>query len=177
MKKPTLYLAGPDVFERRPDRTFETLLALCEQFGFEGLVPGDGGLAAGSEASGDLLAQRIYEANIDLIRRCDGVLANLAPFRNALEPDSGTVFEVGFAVALGKPVAGYNVCGRFEDRIAQACGREWVDGKPFDRTHGYLIESMGQGLNLMLSRSAGLHETVPQALTQLARKLLMPQAA
>lgn len=177
MKKPRIYLAGPDVFERRPEASFQALLSMCEQYGLQGLVPSDGGLSAGFTGTGDELAQRIYDANIELIRSCDAVLANLAPFRNALEPDSGTVFEVGFAIALGKPVAGYNVVGRFEDRIEAHCGREMHDGQPFDRTHGYLIESLGQGLNLMLSRSASLHATADEALARLAQQFDVHEAA
>jgi nucleoside deoxyribosyltransferase len=34
-------------------------------------------------------------------------MANLADFRGAGEPDSGTAFEIGFATALGKPVFAY----------------------------------------------------------------------
>ena len=34
------------------------------------------------------------------------MLANLEPFRGS-EPDSGTAFEVGYALALGKPVYAY----------------------------------------------------------------------
>ena len=51
-------------------------------------------------------AEGIYRANIGLIAEADALLANLNPFRGT-EPDSGTVFEIGYAIALGKRVVGY----------------------------------------------------------------------
>ena len=177
MKRACIYLAGPDVFERDPDKTFAALIALCDKYGFDGLVPSDGGLSNGLKLTGATLAQRIYEANIELIRSCDAVIANVAPFRNELEPDSGTVFEIGFATALGKPVAAYNVQGRFQDRVAAVCGREIHNGQPFCKQHGYLIEELGQGMNLMLARSSSLHEDVESAVAALALRFQTAQAA
>src|SRR3546814_6813976 len=59
----------------------------------------------------------IYRANIALIERADALLANLDFFRGP-EPDSGTCFEVRYAVATGKPVFGYiPAFGRFDERI------------------------------------------------------------
>jgi nucleoside deoxyribosyltransferase len=81
----------------------EHLKALCARHGFEGLYPLD---KAAPRAVRPDTAQWIYEANVALIRRADIVMANL-DFRGPGEPDSGTAFEVGFAVALQKPVWGY----------------------------------------------------------------------
>ena len=101
----TLYLAGPDVFRPDAEARGTALKAMCAQYGFEGLFPLDQSVP---EAITEPAAQAewIYAANIALIRRADAVLANLDFFRGA-EPDSGTCFEVGYAVALGKPVYGY----------------------------------------------------------------------
>jgi nucleoside 2-deoxyribosyltransferase len=52
------------------------------------------------------IAQQIYEANKRLINECDIVVANLNPFRGK-EPDSGTVWECGYATGLGKKVYAY----------------------------------------------------------------------
>ena len=98
-----IYLAGPDVFHPdAPERGAE-LKRLCAEYGFEGLFPLDNVI----EAAGPLeTARAIREANLELILKADAVIANLEPFRG-FEPDSGTVFEVGYAVALGKQVVGY----------------------------------------------------------------------
>ncbi|MCD6581983.1 MAG: nucleoside 2-deoxyribosyltransferase, partial [Desulfuromusa sp.] len=103
-----IYLAGPDVFLENAISHGETLKQKCSARGFEGLFPLD------NEAQGvtkEELAKNIREANIKLIKSCDIVIADLSPFRGP-EPDSGTVWEVGFAQALGKKVVGYCSDGR-----------------------------------------------------------------
>jgi nucleoside 2-deoxyribosyltransferase len=92
-----IYLAGPDVF--RPDVAAwaDSARELCRRYGFEPLLPID---------HGEATPERIFQANIDLIRKAQIVVANLDPFRGP-EPDSGTAFELGFALALGKKVCGY----------------------------------------------------------------------
>ena len=54
------------------------------------------------------MAEHIFTSNVAKLSEADGVIANLAPFRGH-EPDSGTVFEVGYAIARGIPVIGYGV--------------------------------------------------------------------
>jgi len=50
--------------------------------------------------------KEIYETCLHHIEKSRGVLANLSPF-NGIEPDSGTVMEVGYAHALGRPIYAY----------------------------------------------------------------------
>lgn len=108
--RPRIYLAGPDVFNPNAHAVFARLKTHCEDLGLEALVPIDVAhdQPTGAAVSRSDVAQRIFESNIALLRRADGVAANLQPFRG-LEPDSGTVFEVGFAVAMGLPVVAYGV--------------------------------------------------------------------
>jgi nucleoside 2-deoxyribosyltransferase len=80
------------------------------------------------------------------------VLANLNPFRGC-EPDSGTCVEVGFALALGKPVTGYlEGTESTVERVGRVQGGVDVgaDGRPRDH-EGLLIEDFGLPLNLMLA--------------------------
>lgn len=142
-----IYLAGPDVF--RPDAAAHgrRLLALCAEHGFTGVFPLEQALP--SIDSPARLARHIYEANIAKIDSCDAVLANLDFFRGA-EPDSGTCFEVGYAVARGKTIIGYvPETGSLAERIrrrhphmAGAAGRD---------AQGWELEEFGLPLNLMLS--------------------------
>ncbi len=104
-KEPRVYLAGFDVFRQDAKAHGEHLKQLCRDRGFVGLYPLDGQLP--SCLQGEEAARSIYSANVDLIRSADVVMANLDGFRGPGEPDSGTAFEVGFAVALAKPVWGY----------------------------------------------------------------------
>ena len=103
-----IYLAGPDVFKEKALLHGEILKQKCSAYGFEGLFPLDNKVQG---ATKEELAKNIRDANIKLIKSCDIVIANLSPFRGP-EPDSGTVWEVGFAQALGKKVVGYCSDGR-----------------------------------------------------------------
>ncbi|HJW27530.1 MAG TPA: nucleoside 2-deoxyribosyltransferase [Rhodocyclaceae bacterium] len=138
-----LYLAGPDVF--RPDALAwaEEARALCAAWGHQALIPLD---------NEETTAEGIYKANVGLLRAADGVIANLNPFRG-LEPDSGTCVEVGFALALGKPVIGHVRDARpLAERVAAAQGSAlgMADGRPTDRD-GLHVENFGLPLNLMLA--------------------------
>ena len=95
------------------------------------------------------------------MRSADAVLANLGRFRGA-EPDSGTVFEVGFACALGKPVWAY--FAEQQPLIEQVDHDE--QGYCAD---GFLVEDFGLPRNLMLACSwVGASETAEEAVAQLA---------
>lgn len=140
-----IYLAGPDVF--RPDVAAwaEAARATCRHHGFEPLLPID---------HGETSPERIFQANLDLIRKAQIVVANLDPFRGS-EPDSGTAFELGFALALGKKICGYVT--RLDDTVKRV---ELAEGKvkrlsghdehPTDR-NGMAIENFGLPCNLMLA--------------------------
>jgi nucleoside 2-deoxyribosyltransferase len=143
---PRLYLAGPDVF--RPDAAAHgrMLLELCTEHGFAGVFPLSDTLPDGLALPD--MARHIYQANLRHIDACDAVLANLDFFRGP-EPDSGTCFEIGYAVARGKPVVGYvPEGGSFAERIRLrhpgACGAGPVDAA------GWQLEEFGLPLNLML---------------------------
>ncbi len=143
-----LYLAGPDVF--RPDAAAHgrALVALCAEFGYTGVFPLDESLPADAPMDA-ATATRIYRANVAHIDGCDAVLANLDFFRGP-EPDSGTCFEVGYAVARGKPVVGYvPETGTFAERIRRrhphAVGQGMLDA------NGWQLEEFGLPLNLMLA--------------------------
>jgi nucleoside 2-deoxyribosyltransferase len=145
-----IYLAGPDVF--RPDALTwaEEARALFLQHGHQALIPLD---------NEETTAEGIFKANIALIAEADGVIANLNPFRG-LEPDSGTAFEVGCAIALGKRVIGYLSDTRpVVDKLAEHFGGSVAsaEGRPTD-PDGMFIENFGLPLNLMLGVSCEIVE-------------------
>ena len=152
-----VYLAGFDVF--RPDAVAHgrRLAALCVEAGFDGLYPLDN--AAPDYLTGPDLAQWIYKANIDLIRSADIVMANVDDFRGPGEPDSGTAWEIGFAVALGKDVWGYTTdTGTLADRVP---ARPSAAGPLCQR--GFLVEDFGLSKNLMIACSARIVEGGPDS--------------
>lgn len=160
--QPLVYLAGFDVFRADAIEHGRYLKALCDQYGLEGLYPFDNEVPQG--LSPEQAAAVICNANIAMIKRCDAVLANLNPFRGA-EPDSGTAFEVGMAVALGKPVWAYFAAnGALREQIAH-------DAAGFDG-QGFQVEDFGLPRNLMLACTwAGSSETAEQAIEALAAHL------
>lgn len=154
----TIYLAGFDVFRKDALAHGEQLKALCAAHGFEGLYPLDKAAPAGLSAPDT--ARWIYDANIALIRHADLVMANLDDFRGPGEPDSGTAFEVGFAVALQKPVWGYSAdAGTLRDRVAVGTD---ADGNALD-ARGFVVEDFGLAKNLMLACPVRLVAGGPKA--------------
>lgn len=137
-----LYLAGPDVFRPDARARADAARALCASRGHGALLPLD------NEAT---TAAAIFAANVALIRSADAVIADLNPFRGS-EPDSGTAWEVGFALALGKPVVGYlaDIRPQAEKLLATAPGSGPSALPPRD-PNGFLIEHFGLPVNLMLA--------------------------
>ncbi|HEY2254180.1 MAG TPA: nucleoside 2-deoxyribosyltransferase [Variovorax sp.] len=169
--RPRVYLAGPDVFFADRAQRFERLVEACARLGMVGLPPTDGGTAEGFQGTDTQRAERIYEGNLALIRSADGLIANLTAFRG-LEPDSGTVFEIGYAVAAGKPVVAYGVPeASYASRVAAAlpCERDG-DGALREASSGVQVEELGQRLNLMLTRSTPLAPSAQAALEALAAR-------
>jgi nucleoside 2-deoxyribosyltransferase len=164
--RPRIYLAGPDVF--RPDARahFTRLAAACDALGLAALLPADGN---DYQAPDETPEKQIYAANMQRLRGADGVVANLAPFRG-LEPDSGTVFEVGAAVALGIPVVAYGVpAGSYADRARSVlqCAPD-ADGVLREAGSNIAVEDFGQPLNLMLACSVHIEPTPEAALRKMA---------
>ncbi|MGJ7532543.1 MULTISPECIES: nucleoside 2-deoxyribosyltransferase [unclassified Variovorax] len=166
--RPWIYLAGPDVFRPDARNHFVRLAATCESLGLAALLPADGN----EEQTPDAPEKQIYQANMQRLRSADGVVANLQCFRG-MEPDSGTVFEVGAAIALGIPVVAYGVPeGSYADRARVALRCE-VDANDVLRESGtgIAVEDFGQPLNLMLACSIHIEPTPEAALKKMAQLL------
>jgi len=146
---PRIYLAGPEVFmdEDLRQAVVKSKKAILSDLGLQGVDPMDNNLHLPKEMTAGEIALKIYRANIGMINACDGSLVNLTPFRG-LSADAGTVFEVGYLTALGKPMIGYTMFpGEYKDRFVQDNGDDPAQG--IDR-HGHFIEDFGQIDNLMI---------------------------
>ncbi|MGJ7582814.1 nucleoside 2-deoxyribosyltransferase [Variovorax sp. RHLX14] len=164
-----VYLAGFDVFKPDAASVFASLCSEAVRLQLIPLTPIDGDLPP--DAKGMQLARHIFTSNVAKLSEADGVIANLAPFRGQ-EPDSGTVFEVGFAIARGIPIIGYGVpAGSYADRLhaAMPCTR-CEAGLLRERHSGWLVEDFGLPLNLMLACSIKFRATAAEALQQLAEQ-------
>jgi nucleoside 2-deoxyribosyltransferase len=153
--RPRVYLAGPEVFLPDARAIGAAKCRLAAEAGLEGAFPLDAQLNLDKMPPAEQ-ALGIAQANEDLMRRCDAVIANLTPFRG-VSMDSGTAFEVGFMQALGRPLAGYtNVTADYAERARafRARGPAAMDGDRADLE----IEDFGLAENLMIEvaiRSSG----------------------
>lgn len=153
VKKPIIYLAGPDVFLPNAIEVLAEKKAKLISLGFSVLTPFD-------LQSGD--PDEISIFNEERIGLCDIVLANVEPFRGT-EPDSGTVYEIGYAVALGKVVMTYNN-GKFNNYKQRLELYDTVAGES-----KFIPEQFGLRQNLMISTSCNEFNTFEDVLEYLKK--------
>ena len=93
MTTPKIYLAGPDIFRKDVEKVARWQKRVCEENGLAPLHPMDNNLDLGGDP--DVLAARIFHADVAQMLEADAICANMNEFLGA-DPDSGTCFEVGF---------------------------------------------------------------------------------
>lgn len=147
MPRPKIYLAGPEVFLPDAREIGLRKKALCEDFGFVGLYPLDNDFSA---APGERLDEKIFAANMALMREADAGIFNLTPFRG-INADPGTAFELGFFAGLDKPVFAYSHhAAPLFDRVAAEFGAQPSSDGGHRDSAGLMIENFGNADNLML---------------------------
>ena len=143
-----LYLAGPDVFHSDAAQLGQAKKALCAAHGLTGLYPLDGGTP-------DMTSAAIYAACLAMMREADGGIFNLTPFRGP-SADAGTVFELGFMAAMGKPVFAYSNDARDLLERLHAIPRLTRHGEGWRDAEGMAAEDFGLADNLMLDETLAL---------------------
>lgn len=145
-----IYLAGPEVFLPDAVDMGHRKSALCVNYGFRGLYPLE---ADFRDQTDERLSRRIFDSNVGMIRACDAVIANLTPFRGP-SADAGTVFELGFALALGKPALAYsNQRQPYFARVRDSHG-PFTEGEGlYFANDGMSVENFGLTDNLMIDEA------------------------
>jgi nucleoside 2-deoxyribosyltransferase len=150
-REPNIYLAGPDVFLPDAVAFADEKRRRCARYGFVGRSPVDNEVDISSLPKLDA-ARRISADNEEMIRQCDLVIANVTPFRGP-SADVGTVYEMGYARALGLPVFAYTNCGgTLLERTRELLGNDISQGsagKCEDR-YQLSVEDFGCIDNLMI---------------------------
>ena len=152
MKK--IYIAGFDVFKKDSLDIGKEYQNLCTKYGFIGLYPLDNQVDFAQEKQ--KIALDIFLANKAMIQQCDIIIANMNLFRGK-EADSGTIWECGYAFAMGKKVYGY-----MDDTsayVAKFCNDEKVivDGVSYDNAE-MMIEDFNHPINLMIACSSEIFQ-------------------
>ncbi len=145
-----VYLAGPDVFLPDPLARAAALKSVCSRHGLVGVSPLDTPDAVPDAWRALPLPRFIALCNEAHIRACDVLIANLTPFRGP-SADAGTIFEIGYMRALGRPVWGWsNVAADFFTRSGAAFGAEPSGVDQWRDRDGMLLEHFGLTDNLMI---------------------------
>lgn len=163
MRRPRVYLAGPDVFEKNWEAVAAYKKAVCADFGLEGVFPMD---AVIPEPTG----RSILIANVDLIESCQAMLANIQPFRG-ISADVGTAFEMGYGSAKGLKVIAYTTeSEQYVHRVFHSPYRS--EELMNEDKHGRAVENFGGGDNLMVWFSPlSVHTSFLHAVAELSKIL------
>jgi nucleoside 2-deoxyribosyltransferase len=158
-RKPSVYLAGPDIFRKDAETFAQWQKEICEKYGVIPLHPMDNNLDIDHNDKSFATRKKVYEADLSQMIAADIICANMNPFRGT-EPDSGTCFEAGFFAgfnhtikALGtsiqpKPLYGYiNEDSCYTDRA-----EEWnaINKNNTEAGADWNISSIEMNINLMM---------------------------
>jgi nucleoside 2-deoxyribosyltransferase len=145
----SVYLAGPEVFLPGGRAIIERKRDMCRLFG---LRPAElhGEFVTGTDDARSL-GTTISLHNEKLMNEADVCIANLTPFRGP-SADVGTVFELGYMIAQGKPAYGFTNDPRdYAERVAHTPGITVVaESGGLVTSDGEMVESHGMADNLMI---------------------------
>ncbi|MBN6742684.1 nucleoside 2-deoxyribosyltransferase [Acidithiobacillus sp. MC6.1] len=145
-----IYIAGPWVFRPKTEDFKADVRALLYGSGMEPVFPTDG-LPDGTaiDVSSTTAIQSHCLSHLD---SCDAILAEVSPWYGYM-PDSGTVFEIGYAAAGNKQVFLWTLDDTpLWDRLI-AADRMVLDahGNGTHDRDGNLVEDFGSPVNAMLA--------------------------
>lgn len=167
MGKFKIYIAGTHVFLPKAQKFLHDNLVegLANRYGFEALIPKDGDVRAipGQEHR---LPLDIYLKNIEAMKSCDAIVANITPFRG-VSMDAGTAFEVGYCRALDKTVALWSERSKstYLERVVDYFETHYLD-RLGRRGDGMTIEDFSLTENLMIvpHREVKVYQNVTSAI-------------
>ena len=135
-KKENLYIAGPECFYNRGYSLWYSQRQLAEYYGFNVVLPTSTQYKLDNEDL-RLNADEIFTDLIAQVEKTTTIIADLEFFRGC-EPDSGTVFEIGWIYAQGGKCYGYTKDLRpmvFKNHNAKVVNNRVVD--EYGWTHPY----------------------------------------
>jgi nucleoside 2-deoxyribosyltransferase len=97
-----IYLAGPNVFKKDAIQDLNNMKEISKKYNQIGNAPIDNEV----DFETNDVATKIFQGNVDMMDKCDVIIANLEPFRGP-NVDDGTAFEIGYGFAKGMLIYGY----------------------------------------------------------------------
>jgi len=155
MKK--VYISGFDVFHKEAFFIYKQQIELLKKYGYIPLHPFD------NETTNDVLNEvfisNIVKNNLKMIQNCDIIIANLNSYRGA-EPDSGTIFEIGYGYALNKKIVGYKETLRsYEDEyISKMNINIYEEEDILYDNNNYLLNTYSKNFNIMIEKTVDIVE-------------------
>jgi len=150
MHRMRIYLAGPDVFLPDAAEQAARKKLICARHGLEGVSPLDP-FPEPADWAGLPEWRRIASRNEGHISTSVALIADLTPFHGP-SADAGTIYEVGFGRALGRPVFAYStIATKFTARVLGFLGEEArAEGTLWRDRESMLVEDFGCHDNLMI---------------------------
>lgn len=143
LRKPLVYLADFEMFLPTCEETVKYWKETCDRYGFIGIFPGEGEKVE----PGEDFFRRVFEHDCNWMYKCDVCFAQLDDWRGH-EPDSGTLFEIGYFIGKDLPSYGFYTGGK--KLIERDIPKKEEDGVFYD-DKGYLIEDKGSSFDNILN--------------------------
>ena len=139
LRKPVAYLADFEMFLPEFPETVKNWHHICDKYGLVGYFPGEA-VSKEKDYSNNTqeMCKDICDTDIYGVVHCDFLIAQLDNWRGN-QPDSGTAFELGLAIALNKPVYGF-YSGEKEMISRDSIAHNLIDNETYDE-NGYGIEN------------------------------------
>lgn len=139
-----VYFAGPWVFHRDADTHADLIRIQAVTYGLEAILPTDAEPGASyPDTAADVAIHCLAQ-----IRRANVIIADVSPFRGP-EPDSGTIFEIGYAAALGHQVILFSTDQRsIRQRLVDA---DLLAPNSEEDSTRHRLEPFGLSVNAMLA--------------------------
>lgn len=149
-RRPRVYLAGWEVFltSGLKKRISRQKKEICNKHGLVGVFPGDEDVPGCGESEDDRTAL-IFKLDVDALKSCDAIVANLSPFRG-VGADAGTAWELGHFHGCRLPAVAYTNDPRiYETRWMQDFVEREGGNEEFDNA-GLIVDMQSQADNCTL---------------------------
>lgn len=144
-----VYLAGPEVFLPGGRELIDRKREALAEFGFAP-TRRHADFMERDEKDPRAFGEEISRLNEELMDDADLCIANLTPFRG-ISADVGTVFELGYMIAQGKPAYGFTNDPRdYSVRATDYFGSATIESGRLVSPDGEMIEQHGMADNLMI---------------------------